>query len=274
VAAGVALAGCGADSGGSPAAPATTAAADPKQALSTSTDALLEGNYAFTSNDASTKASGIVTLPGSALVKILDTGDEPTDVSFLAVGKERYIQMKADLGSDMPSDKQLNTLLKQGGEAGRTAKQLKSMKLLFDGNHWMHVDLAKLEDKESFDVFASNDVTGVTPMLDQVVTATRQGDVISGTLDVTAASVETLPWEAADIKQMGAAAKALPFTATVDGEGRLVKLVVEVPAIGKAKPYQHTTEFSDYGQAKAPTAPTGAKLVEMNADMYKVLNEG
>lgn len=267
---GITLSGCGivGAAGRSAAAPA---APDPKVALAQSTDQLAKGNYAFSISGGGDRQEGEVHLPESALLQMWGDSEGPEKVDFLLVGKDRYMKLKADLGTDMPSDKELEALIKRGGRTAKAARQVKEVKVMFDGEHWLHVDPAKLdkEGAEMFSGFTEPDVTGVSVLATKAATAVRQGNTITGTLDVSGMKADELPWDDDEIKKMGAKLKALPFSASLDTQGRLVRFVIDIPAVDKAAAYKHVTEVSAYGATKTQPRPRSGEVVEMSDEMYK-----
>lgn len=246
---------------------------DPKQTLLKSTDALDKGNYTFAVSGDVDSQRGTVHLPESALIRIDSPDDEPSRMDMLVVGPDRYLKMKADLGADVPSAAELNAMLKQGGQVGRAAKQLKELKTMFDGKHWLHVDPAKIDDPAVFAEVDNPDASGAGFLVSRAATAVRAGDTITGTLDLSAEKPDQLPLDEDRAKALGAKLKSLPYKATLDAQGRLAKLAVDLPAAGKHKASTLVAEISGYGAAKAESKPSGDQAIEMSAEMYKAFNE-
>ena len=64
---------------------------------------------------------------------------------------------------------------------------------------------------------------------------------------------------------------ALPFTATLDDDGRLTQLVLDMPKAGDTPAGKWTLDISGYGAQAAQTKPTG-KVTEMPASGYAAVN--
>ncbi len=60
--------------------------------------------------------------------------------------------------------------------------------------------------------------------------------------------------------------KAVPFTAALDGQGRLTSLVYDLGGTPL------TIAISEYGAAAAPVKPAGADVVEATDETYAQLN--
>jgi hypothetical protein len=264
-----ALTGCGLVGAGGGRTVSTAAPEDPKQALTKSTAAMATGNYSFTITGGGETRRGEIHQPESSLLRMSDPTEQPSDIQVLAVGKDRYMKMTADLGKDVPSATEIAAMEKRGGEQAALAKQLKGMKVVFDGQQWLHVDPTKLKDATLFEGFDEQDTSGATVLVTQATTATRAGDVISGTIDATAVPADQLPLDSDELTALGAKAKSLPYAATLDAQGRLVNLALDIPANGKTAAYRYVTKISAYGTAMTSARPTGRDVVEM----YKLFNE-
>ena len=72
----------------------------------------------------------------------------------------------------------------------------------------------------------------------------------TGKLDASAAT-DSSALDADTVKALGAQAKALPFTAKLDAQGRLTELVISVPAAGETKAHDIKVTYADYGSATA-----------------------
>ena len=68
---------------------------------------------------------------------------------------------------------------------------------------------------------------------------------IKGTVDLTKSAPIALP--ASEVAKLTADQRIVPFTATLDSQGRIVKTVVNMPAIAGYPAAPLTTSYSDYG---------------------------
>jgi hypothetical protein len=74
------------------------------------------------------------------------------------------------------------------------------------------------------------------------------------------------------VGKLGDKAKTIPFTATVDGQGRLTKLSLEMPAAGDTPPHKVEVKFTDYGSATAVQKPPAGQTQDAPATAYEFLN--
>lgn len=98
---------------------------------------------------------------------------------------------------------------------------------------------------------ATGEFTGTTDL-------TKQGD--AGIV-----SAETL-------KALGDKAKAVPFEASVDGQGRVTHAVVKVPAAGKEKAATYEVTYDGYGTADKPAVPAAGEQQKAPELAYELLN--
>ncbi|GGM58408.1 hypothetical protein ACFFX1_51375 [Dactylosporangium sucinum] len=122
----------------------------------------------------------------------------------------------------------------------------------FDGNTWYKVDRARMTRPGALGISAIEDPTGVQALVAATHDVRRDGDRYSGTVDMTRVAAWG-PVNIARVLQLGEAAKAVPFEATLDGQGRLVTMKVNIP--------DNTVQatYSDFGARVSVTAPTGAE---------------
>jgi hypothetical protein len=256
---GLATAGCAdSDNSEEPRDTATvtsTAPVDAKQALADSVKVLAEGNFKFTLADSESTGSGSVHAPSKSAqlqAKAKSAGEGEFGLGFVIADQDRWI--KLDLGPE------LNDALKLPKK-------------------WMHIDPAKVTDSEllkemsiEFGNAEKVDPVGSAIILRSLVTAERTGDgAYSGTVDLTKATDAGLVDED-DVGKLADKAKAIPFTATVDGQGRLTKLTMQIPAVGAVAAHELEATYSDYGNATAAQKPPAGETQEPPASVYEVLN--
>jgi hypothetical protein len=68
-------------------------------------------------------------------------------------------------------------------------------------------------------------------------------------------------------------ARRVPYAATLDGEGRLIKLVLDLPKMGDTKAHKETLTITDYGRAGSQTKPKAGDVLKMSDEMYDMLNK-
>ena len=140
-----------------------------------------------------------------------------------------------------------------------------------DPTKWMLVDLNQLTgpNAKPFDA-TSGDVLDVAGLMAGVNTVQQTDSThLTGTVDLTRATGVNVP-TADDLTTAGTAAKTTPFTATLDGQGRLTELNID--ASGFDKDLSFDIVFSAFGAASALTAPAAADFIPAPAGLYQLLN--
>jgi hypothetical protein len=136
---------------------------------------------------------------------------------------------------------------------------------------WLHLDIAKLKGPEAVLLADFKDPTGVQTLSGAIVSAEKTGDrTYKGTMDLTKAKVVGVTAE--DVKDMGDAAKSIPFEATLDDKGRLATLKLTVPAGGSTKADTLTFAYSDFGATVTATKPAASETIEAPPAVYTLLN--
>ncbi|MDR7278849.1 hypothetical protein [Catenuloplanes atrovinosus] len=136
---------------------------------------------------------------------------------------------------------------------------------------WLKVDPARAGDEDDAlpTAFTPADADpGTTAaLISTAVAVTETGTgAYAGTMDLTRAS----DWELVDVAAAGDAVKSVPFTASVDGTGRLTALTVEIPAIGEVQAFSYQVTYA-YGTAapvEAPAAPDTAETPDLLYDLF------
>jgi hypothetical protein len=269
--AGVALGGCGESGTAKEETPAKSA--DPKAAIAAAAAGLAEGNYAFTAKTPDTDTKGTVHLPSKSVSMVMGTKSAETKgtIELRLVQSDRWMKITMDLGNLGGSLGQIDT---SDPQAAKFAQQMRQMTEMFSGKYWMHVDASKLKGDAAKQLGIDadgSDVTGAGALLGTVVTAQGGAPTITGTLDATKITEDRGMVSTTDIKAMGPAAAALPFTASLDDQGRLVKLEVDVPKAGDTAAGKWTIDLTGYGAQKAQEKPAGT-IREMPETAYGMLN--
>ncbi|WP_238009561.1 hypothetical protein KZZ52_26800 [Dactylosporangium sp. AC04546] len=245
---------CGDANGGSSATGASSAPADPKDVLAASTAAYDKGNYAaeFTMPNgvgqvlADTAKQQLYTKMG-----VSDPG--PTfEMEMLIVEPDAFAKLNVgDLG---PMD----------GLPGSE---------LLTGKKWMHIDRAKVKDTEGLPLKGdAADALGLKELLAGAQGVQVSGDRrYTGTVDVTKTQESMVSVHEDVIKALGDKAKAVPFIATLDSEGRLTELVLDVPVAGDNPAHQLKLSLSKYGTATVPAKPAAGEYVEAPDNVYDSL---
>ncbi|NMO50405.1 hypothetical protein HH310_04260 [Actinoplanes sp. TBRC 11911] len=244
---GLSLAGCSGDDKGSGGSSAKPASAIAQAVLTGSTSGVAKGDYALTVKapdgtqllviDAETKS-------GSVKANYESEGSPFTyDVVFL--GNDRWMKMTVP-GAPDP----------------------------YDGKSWMHFDGSKVKGDAAKDLSIDTshpDVLRLTELIAAATTVKGDATAVSGTIDGTKIAGDDGVISAADLKDAGQAATAIPFTAAMDGTGLLESLELDMPATVDTEAGKWSFELSGYGEQTQQEKPTGA-IKEMPASAYEMLN--
>jgi hypothetical protein len=129
----------------------------------------------------------------------------------------------------------------------------------------------KLGSGAQFDV-ASRDPLDLAPLFEGVTAVWRTDPThLAGTVDYARSHGVTAP-DADELSEAGKAAASTPFTATLDGAGRLLMVTIDADAYNPD--LTRTITLSDYGSAPAPVRPAKASVVRATPTVYRVFNEG
>jgi hypothetical protein len=131
--------------------------------------------------------------------------------------------------------------------------------------------LLKLGGGARFDV-ASRDPFDLAPLFDGVTAIWRSDPThLAGTVDYTHSHGVVAP-DADELSEAGNAAVSTPFTATLDGDGRLLMVTIDADAYNPD--LTRAITLSDYGSAPLPARPAKASVVSATPMVYQVFNEG
>jgi hypothetical protein len=135
---------------------------------------------------------------------------------------------------------------------------------------WMLVDPAKVEPDGlpvGYDQETDPGEAGVVVRAATDVRETAPGR-FAGTTDLTLQGDAGIV-DATTLTALGKKAGAVPFEAQTDGQGRLSRLVVRIPAAGKAKAATYEVTYRDYGTTPALAEP--AQQQKAPAVVYEML---
>jgi hypothetical protein len=246
-AAGLAIAGCTAGSttsttpSASPSASATSTAPAARDALLASIDPLTKTSYKYTLTTGGVTANG-ANDPVNKKASLALTGQQQSNsVTINVVALNTDVWMKLDFGTNN-----------------------NSVKIATD--KWFHVDATRLGANPNVPV-DPNGAANTAKLLTGAVDVQRSdARHFSGTLDLTKGT--STAW----LGQTGLAsastkAKAVPFTATTDDQGRLRELRIDLSAVDPSlTPVQST--YSDYGTTVTVNRPDPAQVVEAPDTVY------
>jgi hypothetical protein len=250
---GVAVAGgCGVADAVKDAAPASAKPLGPRDVLLASLPDASTGSFRFTVEDGEIPTAGEI-----------DAGSESYRVGF------RYREPEA--GFTMLSDflvvrKQSWIKIRFTGTEGLTGLPELPKK-------WMLLDPAKIKGDDVPLAYENETDPGEAgAVLRAIVDVERTGaGRFTGTTDLTQQGEAEIV-DAARLKALGEKAKAVPFEATVDGQGRLTSTVVRIPAAGKAKAGKYEIKYTGYGSTPTPAVPAADEQQRATKATYELLN--
>ncbi|HET8659500.1 MAG TPA: hypothetical protein VFM55_10935 [Micromonosporaceae bacterium] len=238
--------GCGTDSDEPGTTPSPTPA--PKDALIASVAELQKTSFAFEMKVAEATGTGSVDPAAKAATMKMDFSDAKSEflMEMLLLADDFYLKLNfgdLKLPGMPPPDK------------------------------WQHVDKTKLTNLEALDLDITKDAdpAGAKEIFDAIVTAEKTGDrQYKGTTDLSKATKAGVVDEDA-VKALGDQAKAVPFEATLDDQGRLTNLKLSIPAAGTAKAQVWEVTYSNYGAAVKLEKPPASEIQEAPKSVYDLL---
>ncbi len=138
-------------------------------------------------------------------------------------------------------------------------------------NKWMTVDRTRIGTSGlAAGMVPSSESLTPESYIKGVVSAEKVSDTeIKGTIDLTKSAPSLIP--AADIAKLPPESKNVPFTTTLDGEGRVMKIVINMPKVGDYAAADLTTTYSDYGAPVTVTKPPAAETIAAPEIIYSFL---
>jgi hypothetical protein len=139
---------------------------------------------------------------------------------------------------------------------------------------WMLIDPAKVENDDDIPLAYDNetDPGEAGAVLRAIVDVQRTGaGTYAGTTDLTQQGDADIV-DAARLKALGELAKAVPFEATVDDQGRLTRTVVKIPAAGRTKASRYAITYAGYGTTPTPAVPGADEQQKATKEAYELLN--
>jgi hypothetical protein len=245
VATGLGLAACGTKAAPAPAATTTAPALSPAEQLTAALGKLKGQSYDVTisSSRGNEKVSVDAARHSATAALMFDAGGQSFSSTVTQVGQDQWI--KIDLGSSLNAKGGINP----------TKWMLLDPKKLTGGSAHLF-DLDGPDAMDTSGLFTK--VSGVT-----AIDATH----LSGTVDISAATgVSKLGKDA--LQAVGQKATAVPFTLTLDSEGRPAKIEFK----GDVDQLIQTLTWSNYGSPTPITAPPAADVIPTNSLVYDVLN--
>ncbi|MFF5229498.1 hypothetical protein [Dactylosporangium sp. NPDC000521] len=127
-----------------------------------------------------------------------------------------------------------------------------------DPKKWMYVDGSKTS-LSKLGLGNPDDPANVKGLADAFVSVERTGTgAYKGTFDATKRQMPAAA--GALLQQMGDAAKSVPFEATVNADGYVTSLTMQMPAAGQVPASTVTTTFADFGKPVTISKPAAADV--------------
>jgi len=136
---------------------------------------------------------------------------------------------------------------------------------------WFHIDATKLGANPSLPVDPNGGANTAALLKNAVDVKQTDGTHYSGTVDLSNGTVST-PLGQPDIDRLGAKAKAVPFTATVDSQGRLSDMKLDFPSVDPQIPAVSST-YTDYGSTVTAAKPDPAQIQEAPDSLYQIFKK-
>jgi len=136
---------------------------------------------------------------------------------------------------------------------------------------WYLVDQAKLTGvrKKLLDV-ANYDVLDMAGLMTSTSGLARKDAThITGTVDLTRSTGVSAPTPS-DLEKAGPGAAKIPFTATVDDQGRLIDLLIQADAVDRDLTNEYA--FSNIGRPGPVAAPAAADVATTPGSVYQIFN--
>jgi hypothetical protein len=139
-----------------------------------------------------------------------------------------------------------------------------------DPSKWLKIDPTKVDESSiGLDLSNLSDVLDIGSLTKAVSNVQRTDAThLTGTIDLTSLTGAEKP-DADSLKKAGAAAKSVPFTATLDDQGRLSDLKINGDSIDSGLSVD--IALSNVGSPTAVTAPPAADVVPAPAAIYQLL---
>jgi len=234
--------GKGADATASAAAAASASAASARAVdeLKAAVTKLNAASYTYTMKGGEITNAGSVDRPGrqATITASVAAAGEPFRVELLVLDKEYFAKVT---GLQIP-----------GVQAGK----------------WMRIDGNRIKGFKAFNVPEVLDPTFSEALGKAATTAERTPTGVKGTLDLTQGAVLL---DIGEVRQLGERARAVPFEATIDAQGRLTGWKMTVAAAGARKEAVYETAYTGLGAPVTVARPPAGQVVEAPAMVYDIL---
>jgi hypothetical protein len=136
---------------------------------------------------------------------------------------------------------------------------------------WLHLDTAKLPADSALGVRPGKlDPVNAEKLISAIAKIESKGNgQFTGTVDLTKMSDSAII-DRATVDTLGDRAKAVPFEAAIDAQGRLTNLKMDLGTVDGI-PIKVNVTYRDFGSAVSPTQPAASDVVEAPDAVYQLL---
>jgi hypothetical protein len=140
-----------------------------------------------------------------------------------------------------------------------------------DGKKWFRIDRSRIKSFNALGIRDVDDPTGVKTLSGTIATIQKTGDrSYKGTLDLSKGSA-AFGLDDAAAKQLGEKARAVPFEATVNEQGRLATWKMTIPAHGSEKETSFELAYTEHGGKFELKKPAAGEVVNPPEAVYEML---
>jgi hypothetical protein len=141
-------------------------------------------------------------------------------------------------------------------------------------DNWLHLDTARLPADSALGIRPGKlDPVNAEKLVGAITSVDSRGSgQFTGKLDLTKVS-DSAVVDRATVDTLGERATAVPFEATVDAQGRLTNLKLDLGTVD-GLPLRVNVTYRDFGTRVAPTRPAANDVVEAPAAVYQLLGAG
>ncbi|GAA2548724.1 hypothetical protein GCM10010435_17860 [Winogradskya consettensis] len=253
------------------------ACTDDPPTIGSSTSGIKAGNYTFTTTlPGDSVAKGVVDSPSHAASVDFETlvdKDAKATISYRVVGTDRFVKITTGASEANEQLEALRALGGTGPDAEKFNEGVQATADMFSGKKWLKLDLTKVK-AEDLQLNADDpDVAGVAALLAGATTTKGDDKSITGTVDLTGIKGDSQilgksAFEGLDPTQ----GKAIPYVATLDKDGRLTKLVLDMPKVTNTPAGKWTVDLTGYGSSAKPEVPPAAEVDDAPDSAYEMLN--
>jgi len=245
-------AGCGlaTNTDSSAAAPASTKPLDPQATLVDAVPGDQDGAFHYEVTGGDLPTSGVLDAPHQALEMRISQHQTKPDFTLTMttrlVGKQTWIKM-AITPAGLPGLPKIP-------------------------KNWQLIDAAKLKGKNVQVGYDGSTDPGYALLLVQKASGIKETSPghFAGTTDLTQATEADIV-DAKTLEKLGAKAKTVPFTATIDAKGNLTSLIAKIPAAGGVTAKTYSIKYDGFGATPAVAAPAPGEQQRATSVIYQML---